>query len=114
MKTTSTADKKIDNTAAELKALIHEAEEILAASGEESSDKLSDVRDRLDTLIHDGKEKVETLLEDGKEKVEQVKVVAKEKLETTDAYVRSHPYQAAGVAAGIGAVVGILAAKSTD
>lgn len=100
MKTKSTADKKIDNTAAELKSLIHDAEKILSESGEASSNKLTEVRDRLEHLLHDGQEKVE-----------HIKEVAKEKLETADGYVRTHPYHAVGVAAGVGAIVGVLASR---
>ena len=63
---------------------------------------------RLEALI----DKALTLLKQAKEKASDVQVVVVEKSKqaarATDDYVHDHPWQAVGIAAGIGVVIGLL------
>tara|TARA_R110002050_G_scaffold58433_2_gene131244 strand:- start:89 stop:271 length:183 start_codon:yes stop_codon:yes gene_type:complete len=56
-----------------------------------------------------------TALDEGRSAYERVRVrvadTANEKVHQADDYVRTHPYHAVGIAAGIGALVGLLVCR---
>ena len=81
----------------ELKELVRDAEKVLSASGDEANEKIAELRDRM-----------RQVLEESRGRLEHVKQAACEHLHQCDDYVRTHPYHALGVAAGIGALVGLL------
>lgn len=88
------------STADELKALVRDAEKLLADSGDEANDQIAELRDRM-----------RKALDEGRVTLDHVKHVAKERLGECDGYVREHPYHAVGVAAGIGALVALLVSR---
>lgn len=101
---TTTLEKEEANTGnavhdavSDLKSLVRDAEEILAQVGDDASDEVVELRKRMRAAIKDNQLNLEDLRKQ-----------AREKLESCDEYVQSHPYHSLGIAAAVGAVVGIL------
>jgi ElaB/YqjD/DUF883 family membrane-anchored ribosome-binding protein len=80
--------------------LMADAKELLAATGHVAEEKVVEARKRLAAAIERGKEAWNTV---------QEKAVAGAK--ATDEVIREHPYQAIGIAFGIGALVGFLLSR---
>jgi ElaB/YqjD/DUF883 family membrane-anchored ribosome-binding protein len=80
--------------------LMADARELLAATGHVAEEKVVEARKRLAAAIERGKEAWNTV---------QEKAVAGAK--ATDEVIREHPYQAIGIAFGIGALVGFLLSR---
>jgi ElaB/YqjD/DUF883 family membrane-anchored ribosome-binding protein len=80
--------------------LMEDAKELLAATGHVAEEKVVAARKRLAAAIESGKEAWNTV---------QEKAVAGAK--ATDEVIREHPYQAIGIAFGIGALVGFLLSR---
>lgn len=89
------------HTADDLRALLHEAEQALSATAGEAGDKFDELRDRL-----------RTALDTGKYSLDRIRAEAARRAKQADQLVRDNPYYAIGIAAGIGAVIGILTARS--
>lgn len=87
------------DTAEDLKTLLHEAESALSSVTGEASDQVGDLRKRLRLAISDGKGSIERL-----------RTEAIHKAREADQLVRNNPYYAIGIAAGVGAIIGILLA----
>ena len=90
-----------DNPAAELKALLREAEKALGSTTGEAGEKFDELRDRLRTALHNDHFSFDTI------KQETVRLAKQ-----ADTLVRENPYYTAGIAAGIGAIIGILVSRS--
>ncbi len=84
----------------DLKAVAHDAEDLIKASAGEVSEKARDARHRLMAALERAKEGCVRLEE---------KAVAGAK--ATDKVVREHPYQSIGVAFGIGVLIGVLVTR---
>jgi ElaB/YqjD/DUF883 family membrane-anchored ribosome-binding protein len=80
--------------------LMADAKELLAATGHVAEEKVVAARKRLTAAIERAKEAWSTV---------QEKAVAGAK--ATDEAIREHPYQAIGIAFGVGAVVGYLLSR---
>jgi ElaB/YqjD/DUF883 family membrane-anchored ribosome-binding protein len=80
--------------------LIEDAKELIAATGHVAEEKVVEARKRLAAAIEKGKAVWNTVSE---------KTVAGAK--ATDHVIREHPYQAIGVAFGVGALVGFLLSR---
>jgi ElaB/YqjD/DUF883 family membrane-anchored ribosome-binding protein len=91
----------IETATNELRDLVREAESLLAAKGGEAEEKAAHVSERVSEIV-----------DSGREQLGKAKEVAKEKLTHCDDYVRTHPYHAVGIAAGVGALLGILASSN--
>lgn len=80
--------------------LADDARALIAATADVAGDKVEEARKRLAAALDSGKK----IFGHAKDKaVEGAKI--------TDMAVREHPYQAIAIAAGIGALVGYLAAR---
>ena len=90
-----------EKTLQDLGAAVREGEEMLSAAAGESGEKGRALRARLETAIDKAKALYERLEE---------KSVAAAK--TADQTVRRHPYEAIGIAFGVGLLIGVLAARS--
>ena len=87
----------IDN---DLGTLAEDARSLMAATADVAGEKVSEARKRLAAA-----------LENGKELYGRVRDKAVEGAKATDQAVHEHPYQAIGIALGIGALIGYLAAR---
>ena len=89
------------HTAEDLKALLHEAEQALSHTAGAAGDKFDELRDRL-----------RTALDSSKYSFEHIRTEATRRAKQADQLVRDNPYYAVGIAAGVGAVIGILVSRS--
>jgi ElaB/YqjD/DUF883 family membrane-anchored ribosome-binding protein len=95
--------KRHNNTAQhdnDLEDLAEDARALLAATADVAEEKVVEARERLATA-----------LDRGKATWVRVQDRAVEGAKATDHAIRTHPYQALGVAFGIGAVLGLLLSR---
>jgi len=86
-----------DKTMAELGAAVREGEHLLQSTPADGTEKTREIRAKLQAALDKAKGLYEQV---------QEKTVAAAK--ATDQTIRTHPYQAIGVAFGIGLAVGLL------
>lgn len=95
-----TQEKIIHN----LEEVIKDAETLLHNNGEALSGEITNAKERIESTIKNAKEEIVRL---EKLLVDKTKHAAK----TTDHYVKQHPWQAVGIGAAIGLVVGLLISR---
>ena len=93
-------DKQTQATCNDMSTLAEDARALIAATADVAGEKVSEARKRLADA-----------LESGKKIFGRVKEKAVEGAKATDEAVREHPYQAIGIALGVGAILGYLAAR---
>jgi ElaB/YqjD/DUF883 family membrane-anchored ribosome-binding protein len=96
---TTEANDTANTTAEELRALIREAEAALG-SGNNGGDEIEELRERLREAIADGQNMISNL------KDNLVRQAGR-----ADEVIRANPYQTAGIAAGVGLLVGFLLSR---
>jgi ElaB/YqjD/DUF883 family membrane-anchored ribosome-binding protein len=84
----------------DLKSAMSDAEEVLRTTGNQTSEKASEIRARLNAALESAKVTCQRLEE---------KTVAAAK--ATDRVIREHPYESIGVAFGVGLLIGVLVAR---
>ena len=67
---------------------------------------------RVDTEQGEQKAKLEGVIEKAKEACERLQGQTAAAAKAADKSIREHPYQAVGIAFGVGVLVGVLAARS--
>jgi ElaB/YqjD/DUF883 family membrane-anchored ribosome-binding protein len=90
-------DKLLDD----LKAVVNDAEELLKATAGQAGEKVSAARARAEASVRAARERMSEMQDD-------VLAQTKEMAEEADAYVRKNPWQAVGIAAAAGIVVGLM------
>ena len=80
--------------------LAEDARTLMAATADVAEEKVGEARKRLAAA-----------LETGKEFYVRARDQAVDGVKATDRVVREHPYQAIGIALGVGALIGFLAAR---
>lgn len=92
------------NTAIEdLKALVRDAEDVLANAGEAAEEQVERLRERMRRALNESRMRFR-----------DVQSSAREQFEHYDEYVRAHPYQSIGAAIAIGALIGILLGRRSN
>ena len=89
---------------ADLKLVVADAEELLRATASQAGEKVSAARERIQASLGTAKVK---LAEAERVLVDKTKDAAK----STDEYVRDNPWQAVGIAAAAGLVLGVLISR---
>ena len=89
---------------ADLKVVVADAEELLRATASQAGEKVSAARERIQASLAAAKVK---LTEAERVLLEKSKLAAK----AADEYVRENPWQAVGVAAAAGLVLGVLISR---
>ena len=84
----------------DMQQLAEDARALMAATADVAGEKVSEARKRLAAA-----------LEGGKEIYSRVRDKAVEGAKAADQTVRENPYQAIGIALGVGAVIGFLVAR---
>ena len=97
-------DVSKEKLVADLKVVVADAEELLRATAAQAGEKVSAARERIQTSLASAKVK---LTEAERALVEKTKQAAK----VTDEYVHDNPWQAVGIAAMVGLVLGILISR---
>ena len=85
----------------DLQAVVQDAEELLRATAGQAGEKVTAARERAAESVRAARERIDELQEDVTER-------AQELADTADSYVRKNPWQAVGVAAAAGLVIGLL------
>ena len=93
-------DKQTQATSNDMGTLAEDARALMAATADVAGEKVSEARKRLAAA-----------LERGKEICGRVREKAVECSKATDQAVHEHPYQAIGIALGVGAIIGYLLAR---
>jgi ElaB/YqjD/DUF883 family membrane-anchored ribosome-binding protein len=81
--------------------VLTEADSLLKQATKESGEKASDLRAQVETKLRAAKLKLQDMQDDAMDR-------AKATARATDEYVRDNPWQALGVAAALGVLVGLL------
>ena len=89
---------------ADLKVVVADAEELLRATASQAGEKVSAARERIQASLATAKVK---LTDAERVLVDKTKDAAK----ATDEYVRDNPWQAVGIAAAAGLVLGVLISR---
>ena len=97
MKTNDTMDKQMQAVSNDVGTLAEDARALMAATADVAGEKVAEARKRLSAA-----------LDRGKEFYGRVRDKAVEGARATDETVREHPYQAIGIALGVGALLGYL------
>ena len=88
----------------DLKVVVADAEELLRATANQTGERIAAARTKAEDSLRAAKVR---LAEAQASVVEKVKVAAK----TTDDYVHENPWQAVGIAAAVGLVLGALISR---
>ena len=99
-----TSDVNKDKLVADLKVVVADAEELLRATASQAGEKVTVARERIQASLATAKVK---LTEAERALLEKTKQAAK----VTDDYVRENPWQAVGIAAVAGLVLGVLISR---
>ena len=94
------ASELIDN----LTAVIRDAESLLRATASQTGERVEEIRARAEESVRQAKQRLASIEE---EALEHAREIAGE----ADQYVRGNPWQAVGIAAGIGLVLGLLMSR---
>jgi ElaB/YqjD/DUF883 family membrane-anchored ribosome-binding protein len=84
--------------------VLAEAETLLKQAAKETGDKATDLRSQVETKLRSAKMRLSELQDDA---LDSAKAAAR----ATDDYVRDNPWQAIGVAAAIGFLVGLVVSR---
>ena len=85
----------------DMKIVVSDAEEILRATAGVAGEKMVDLREHIAERLHDAKMR---LADAEAALVDKTKAAAR----ATDDYVNDNPWQAVGIAAGVGLLLGII------
>jgi len=85
----------------DLTAVIRDAESLLRATAAQTGDKVEEIRARAEESVRQAKARLAGIEEQAVER-------ARELAGDADEYVRGNPWQAVGIAAGIGLLLGLL------
>ena len=85
----------------DMKIVVSDAEEILRATAGVAGEKMVDLREQIADRLHDAKMR---LADAEAALVDKTKAAAR----ATDDYVNDNPWQAVGIAAGIGFLLGVI------
>jgi ElaB/YqjD/DUF883 family membrane-anchored ribosome-binding protein len=88
-------------TPEEIRALLHDVEAALSETTGDAAERFTELRARL-----------QTVLAEGQSSFERIRTEAVRHAKQADHFVRENPYYALGIAAGVGALVGIIASRS--
>ena len=93
-----------DKLVSDLKVVMEDAEELLRATASQAGEKVTAARARIQKSLEASRERLSVV---GDATVDQAKVAAR----ATDAFVHEHPWQAVGIGAAVGVILGMLIAR---
>lgn len=93
-----------DRLLRDLQAVIEDAEALLQATAAQTGERVEGIRARAHASLKQARSR---LVEAEDQALEQVRAAAA----TTDEYVHENPWQAVGVAAGVGLLLGLLLSR---
>lgn len=93
-----------DKLVEDFEAVVSDAEELLRATANQTGERVTAARARIEESLRDAKKKLAELQDD---LVAQTRAAARR----TDELVHEHPWQAVGVAAAVGLLFGMLISR---
>ncbi|GAB3184672.1 ElaB/YgaM/YqjD family protein [Hydrogenophaga aquatica] len=90
-----------DKLVADLKVVVADAEELLAATAHQTGEKVAELRERMQENLRAARHK----LADAED---AIRAKTREVATATDHYVHEHPWKSIGIAAGAGLIIGLL------
>jgi len=93
-----------DKLVADLKVVVADAEELLAATAHQTGERVTELRERMQENLRNARHK----LADAED---AIKAKTREVAKATDHYVHEHPWKSIGIAAGVGLVIGMLISR---
>lgn len=93
-----------DKLVADLKVVVADAEELLAATAHQTGEKMAVLRERMQENLRTARHK----LADAED---ALKLKTREVAKATDHYVHEHPWKSIGIAAGAGLIIGLLISR---
>jgi ElaB/YqjD/DUF883 family membrane-anchored ribosome-binding protein len=93
-----------DKLFSDLQTVIEDAEALLQATASQTGEKIDAIRTRARASVHQARERLVAI---------QAKTAdqARQAAESADEYVHKNPWQAVGIAAGIGLLLGVLISR---
>ena len=88
----------------DLTAVIKDAESLLRVTAAQTGDKVQEIRARAEETVRNAKARLGEVEEQALER-------AREFAGEADEYVRGNPWQAVGIAAGVGILIGMLMSR---
>jgi ElaB/YqjD/DUF883 family membrane-anchored ribosome-binding protein len=101
----TTVEQHKENLLRELNQVLKDAEDLIKNSEQQAGEGFQSAKDKLEATLKSAKYEMHKI----EDKV--VKTV-KESAKATDAYVHENPWKTAGIAAGVGLLIGLLIARS--
>ena len=95
-----TNEANMEKLVTDLKTLSHDAEAMLSATAGQAGEKVSELRSRLNASLESAKATYRRIEE---------RTIAGAKV--ADKTIREHPYETAGVAFGVGLLIGVLVSR---
>lgn len=95
-----TNEANMEKLVTDLKTLSHDAEAMLSATAGQAGEKVSELRARLNASLESAKATYRRIEE---------RTIAGAK--AADKTIREHPYETAGVAFGVGLLIGVLVSR---
>ena len=90
--------------ARDIQNVVSDAQDLLKTVQSEAPERMNDIRAKVQTQLDSAKKTLGELQQ-------TVQAQATQYMDTTDAYVRANPWQAVGVSAAVGALVGFIIAR---
>ncbi len=100
----STQDVSKDKLVADLKIVVADAEELLRATASQAGEKVGVARERIQASLASARVKLV-------EAERALAVRTRQAAKVADEYVRENPWQAVGIAAAVGLVLGVLISR---
>jgi ElaB/YqjD/DUF883 family membrane-anchored ribosome-binding protein len=97
-------DVTTDKLVEDLKVVMRDAEALIKATSAQTGEKIQEVRARAEESLRQARTRL-TVIED--EALQRAREVA----DATEEYVKENPWQAVGIAAGVGLLVGLLLSR---
>lgn len=101
---TGTTDPQTNPIARDIQNVVTDAQELLKTVQAEGETRLTEVKAKVQSQLDAARQTLTELQA-------TVQAGAKQAMDTTDAYVRTNPWRAVGISAGVGALIGFLIAR---
>ncbi|MFA9273381.1 MAG: YqjD family protein [Candidatus Aquirickettsiella gammari] len=101
----NSVDQHKENLMRELNQVLKDAEDLIKNSEQQAGEGFQSAKDKLQATLKIAKKEIQHIEEVAIKKT-------KEAAHATDAYVHENPWKTAGIAAGVGLLVGMLIARN--
>jgi ElaB/YqjD/DUF883 family membrane-anchored ribosome-binding protein len=98
------AEANVEKLMEDLRQVVVDVEDLLKATAGQAGERLGEARHRAEQTLSAARERLSALAEDA---AQRARAAARE----ADDYVRDHPWQSVGIAAGVGFLVGLLVSR---